>query len=380
MIPIITTEDINLVTELNSIYYARGGMTGYVSKKKKKTFLSLRHRLRALADSFKLKHDDEYGTFLSTNSTGNPIGRGGELRRVWSGISKGSENKQYAAQISFVINAVNQCLDVGFYFGRAAAIGLDNTRKAVLESELDKIGSLFYTKVNENIDLKNRFYHLFELGFKAEIINRVVTPDQWLENTNFAPKHSSVVVSMYPNSFGYIDIEMIDLFVSMVIPFMSIIPERISDLTIKKKKKRKITALTPDQRAKKAERLAQIGLDGEKFVMDFEKERLKEKNIIKHGYPCHKALDSDSEGYDIMSCNLDGDDIFIEVKTTTLSKDHPWSKTFFLSSAEFSFYEDNKTQYKLYRVWDIYNAPFVEEIDLEKAERRTDGFIVTIKT
>ena len=59
-------------------------------------------------------------------ATGNAIAIGGtNFKRVWSGIFKGAENKQYAAQISFVMNPNEACLDVGFYFGRASGHSFD---------------------------------------------------------------------------------------------------------------------------------------------------------------------------------------------------------------------------------------------------------------
>jgi hypothetical protein len=372
----ITTKDISLVKALSSNRYPSKGLKETVPIQERNDLLALRRRLRKLSDFFKEKYDDEYGRFLSENSTGNPVGRAGELRRVWSGIFKGSQNKQYAAQISFVVNTINESLDVGLYFGRTSAIGLREVERELLENELLRIGNLFSTAIIENEDLKKRFYDLFQLGFRAEVRENLVTPEQWLENAQQDPRYSSIVISIPPNSFDVIDLELIDFYVSMVIPLMSIIPEKLEILN--QVEKRKLGYLTPEQWARKAERLAKIGLDGEKHIMKYEAIRLEKNCASKTGYPYHKALESDSEGYDILSCDLEGNDIFIEVKTTTMPKNHPWSRTFFMSSTEYKFYNENKSKYKLYRVWNIYSDPSVDEIDLEKVDFKNDGFIVSI--
>lgn len=374
----ITTKDISLVKGLSSNHYPSKGLKKTVPVEERNELLALRRRLGYMSDFFKSRYDNEYGKFHSEYSTGNPVGRGGELRRVWSGIFKGSQNKQYSAQISFVINVEDESLDVGFYFGRASAFRLEKKERDVFENELLLIGGLLSTSIDENNDLQKRYYDLFELGFRAEIKDKIVTPEQWLENAKKSPEYSSVVIGIQPNSFGIIDLEVIDFYVSMVIPLMNALPEKLDSLN--QVKKRKVSALTPEQRAKKAERLSKIGLDGEKYIMEYEASRLKDSNISKANYPCHKALDSDNEGYDILSSDLEGNDIFIEVKTTTMPKNHPWSKTFFLSSAEFKFYKENKGRYRLYRVWNIYVDPSVDEIDLENVDMKNEGFIVTIKT
>jgi len=377
MIDFITREDIALVTQLSLPHYESLSLKPSVPDYQREELIELRHRLLKLSDFFKRKYDREYGAFMSENSTGNPVGRDGKLRRVWSGIFKGSENKQYSAQINFVINANRNCLDVGFYFGRVSAFGLDGARRQQLEKELLAIGTILADKINGDPELKRRYYELFELGFRAEIKNAIVTPEQWVANAEQDPAFSSVTVDLYPNSLGYIDMQTIDFYVSLIMPLIGIVPERVS-ANLPGKIKRKY-ALTPEQWAKRAERLALIGRDGEKYVMELERARLAAANISKSGYPFHTALEEDSAGYDILTCGPDYEDIYLEIKTTTMPRGHPWSKTFFLSSGEYEFYRANKEKYKLYRVWNVYGEPFAEEIDLENAELKTDGYMVTLR-
>jgi hypothetical protein len=373
MISFITTADLDLVKRLDANQYQNLSMKGVVSQREKSEFFELRKRLRNMSDFFKNRYDQPYGDFLSESATGNPVDRGGKLRRVWSGVFKGSEKKQYSAQVSFVINTARDCLDVGVYFGRAASLGLEKKEREKYEKELQQIGSLLAEAISGEEKLRRRYYGLFELGFRAEIRNEVVTPERWLRNALEDPGYSSVTIGILPNSLGYIDTSAIDFYVSMVMPLMSVIPERITDLTTRRVK-RKIPALTPEQRAKKAERLSQIGQAGEEFILEQEKIRLTAANIIKPDYPYHKALESDNEGYDILSRGPEGDDLYIEVKTTTMPRGHAWAKTFFISKNEYDFYKANKSRYKLYRVWNIYDQPTFEEIDLEAVRLETDGY------
>lgn len=337
MITFITAADLALVHRLEPIDYTELTMDGIVSDHDRTKFKNLRHRFQELSDFFKARYDGEYGIFESERAIGNPVGRGGSLRRVWSGIFKGSSKKYYAAQISFVINAPKQCLEVGFYFGRGNAPELERNERLDFEAQLRQIGNLLAGEIRNN------------------------------------PAWSSILFSMTPNPLGYIDTSLIDFYVSMVMPLMSVIPTRINDPATRRIR-RNITALTPEERAEKAKRLALIGQAGEEFIMEQESIRLTAANIIKPDYPCHKALESDNEGYDILSCGPDGEDLYIEVKTTTMPRGHAWAKTFFISKREHDFYKANKSRYRLYRVWNIYDQPTFEEIDLETVKLETDGY------
>ena len=113
---------------------------------------------------------------------------------------------------------------------------------------------------------------------------------------------------------------------------------------------------TPSFRSKKGgdfseknSRNRELGLLGEELVMKIESETL-----ISNGKPelakkirhISKKL-GDGAGYDIKSYTLNGDIKYIEVKTTTGSKETP----FFMSSNEKAFAEINKENYYIYRVF-----------------------------
>lgn len=133
---------------------------------------------------------------------------------------------------------------------------------------------------------------------------------------------------------------------------------------------------TPEQRAKQAERLAQIGLAGEIYVLEQEKNKLQRLNLQIKGYPQHVALESTQYGYDVLSLDESGSEIYIEVKTTTRKKEDPNSRKFYISNYEIETFENNQTTYKLYRVYDIENSPSFEELDLAALDKKTDGYII----
>jgi len=369
----ITSSDITLVKRLDTITYHKLTMNGEVSKEDQSTLADLKNRLKRISDNFKGKYDQQYGIFRSEQARGNPIGRSKRLRKVWSGIYKGTSNKQYSAQISFVINTINDCLDVGFYFGRASSHQLSLETKIKLERDLKQLGSKLVDEINTNQEVNNIYTSLFDFGFKAEIDDERVSPDQWLANASNDPAYSSIVFGLRPNSHGYIDLATIDVYVSLVLPLMSIIPENI-DETQQNQNRGEIKALTPEQRAKQAERRALIGLHGEEYAMEYEKRRIAFFNNNIDIYPCHKALISDDLGYDILSYNENQTILFIEVKTTTRLRGDPLSKEFYLSASEYLFYTINSNNYKLYRVYDIYGNPEIEIIDLSTIRLSITGY------
>ncbi len=365
--------DIALVSDLNSYDYKKT-MHGVVPDQKQHEFNELKERLQSLSDLYKDKYDSTAGVFKSERSTGNPISYHGNLRRVWSGIYKGTNNKQYAAQISFVINIKEKCLDVGFYFGRAGSFNLKKEDKERLLSETKKLGRILYIQISNDNSLKAAYDSLFDLGFKAEIKEQRVTSEEWLQNLLIDPIHSSIVFNLKPNDNGEIESSSVDLYVAMVIPLISGLPEHISEYTNTRNQKR-AKALSPEQRAKQAEKRTLIGLAGEEYIMNLERERLKHVDLSSK-YPIHQALISDSFRYDILSVDDTGNELFIEVKTTTLLKEEKTSNKFFISSQEYAFYEENKDSYRLYRVYDVYGKPSYEILDLASVKKSVDKYKV----
>jgi hypothetical protein len=94
-----------------------------------------------------------------------------------------------------------------------------------------------------------------------------------------------------------------------------------------------------------------IGDAGEKLVIEYEKWRLANagrKELANRVTWISKEL-GDGAGYDVLSKNLDGSDMYIEVKSTTLGKETP----IFFSKTENDFSESKSQHYHLYRIFDL---------------------------
>ena len=92
-----------------------------------------------------------------------------------------------------------------------------------------------------------------------------------------------------------------------------------------------------------------LGLEGELWVMQYEKDRLEKlgiQNIVKH----ISILEGDGAGYDILSVEDDGiTPRYIEVKTTTGNCNQP----LFYSKNEMELSQLYRKHYYLYRVYDF---------------------------
>ena len=123
---VLEYNDIAIVKKLKAKKYANNSMgrDGEYIK-------AIRNKLRAIVSQLFEKFNAEYGDFQIATSSGNPLSRGGVVNRPWATLYKGSDRKQYAAQITIGIDADADagCLDVGFYFGKASShdiVGREN--------------------------------------------------------------------------------------------------------------------------------------------------------------------------------------------------------------------------------------------------------------
>jgi hypothetical protein len=103
-----------------------------------------------------------------------------------------------------------------------------------------------------------------------------------------------------------------------------------------------------------------IGLLGEQFILNSEKQKLtiagradlaKEVRLV--------AIENDSCGYDVLSFSVNGDEIHIEVKTTTQGQRD--SDCFWLSANEVQKASIDP-KWTLFRVWNIDASPFFDEL------------------
>lgn len=104
------------------------------------------------------------------------------------------------------------------------------------------------------------------------------------------------------------------------------------------------------------QRNKEIGLKGEEFVLEQEKQRLTPELSEK---VIHISLDEgDGAGYDILSYDHSGKPRFLEVKTTTGPKKTP----FYLSENEKAFIEEYREEAEVVRVYNFDNVLGTGEI------------------
>lgn len=106
-----------------------------------------------------------------------------------------------------------------------------------------------------------------------------------------------------------------------------------------------------------------LGEKGELYIVDYEKEKLVKLN--KHELAekvNHVSLNNDYAGYDILSYDENGSEIFIEVKTTK----GPKNSDFYISPGELKFSKENSDKYFLYRVYDFDKENMTGKIFISK--------------
>ncbi len=365
----LKTEDLQLINNLTSRKYERTSLRSKATAFEHDRFTATKTKLGTIANFFSQKYSNLYGPFATNVSPeANPVTLGNTLNYVWSTLFKGAPNKQYAAQISFVIDKIKPCLNVGFYFGSASARSLNDTQRVQFENMLTDLGVSVSTAIKNNEEIQQKYNSLFDMGFTCYIGDEVVLPSNWPARIQTESKNSKIVAKIYPNELGIIESSTIDFYVSQLIFLMATINPTEGKIVV--------VPLTPEQWAKQAERNAQIGFEGEKYIMTCETNKLKALGINNNDYPRHIALQSSHYGYDVLSLDDNGKEIYIEVKTTTRKKEDPGSKTIFMSSNEFNVYSQNLGKYRLYRVYDIEHNPSFEHWEVNSLEKEIDGYIM----
>jgi len=103
-----------------------------------------------------------------------------------------------------------------------------------------------------------------------------------------------------------------------------------------------------------------LGEAGELFALKFERWRLVQQGVgqlaeqVRHV----SVEDGDGLGYDILSFEPDGQERFIEVKTTGFGERTP----FYVSANEASFARDQRDRFRLYRLFDFRASPRLFEL------------------
>jgi hypothetical protein len=98
-----------------------------------------------------------------------------------------------------------------------------------------------------------------------------------------------------------------------------------------------------------------VGRLGEELVVGYERDRLRGEGRPDLADAVCWAADEagDGLGYDVLSFDVSGEILYIEVKTTALYADTP----FYISSAELDFARRNAACYALYRVSNVGDGP-----------------------
>lgn len=98
-----------------------------------------------------------------------------------------------------------------------------------------------------------------------------------------------------------------------------------------------------------------LGLAGEQFIVQFEHWRLIALGQPRLADRVNHVSQSkgDGLGYDVLSFESDGQERFIEVKTTTFGRDTP----FFVSRGELALSNVAKDQFHLYRLFEFRKSP-----------------------
>lgn len=96
---------------------------------------------------------------------------------------------------------------------------------------------------------------------------------------------------------------------------------------------------------KKHKQNKELGDFGEELVRDYEQNKLKEKGL--QSFAEKVEIVKDGKGYDVFSFDENGNEIYIEVKTTNGSEKTP----FYLSLNEKLFFEKNQDKYSIYRLY-----------------------------
>ena len=98
-----------------------------------------------------------------------------------------------------------------------------------------------------------------------------------------------------------------------------------------------------------------LGNAGEEFIINFERARLIRagRDALADRIVRVSETQGPSAGFDILSCEVNGKDRFIEVKTTKYGKNTP----FFVTRNELAFSRKNPSRYYLYRLFRFGQRP-----------------------
>jgi hypothetical protein len=102
-------------------------------------------------------------------------------------------------------------------------------------------------------------------------------------------------------------------------------------------------------------RNSSLGLAGEELVVKFEQYRLSKDGLSRLAARVEHVSKNrgDGVGFDVLSFDANGNERFIEVKTTAFAKETP----FFASASEVRFAKQNAERFSLYRLFEFRKSP-----------------------
>ncbi|MBQ0088081.1 MAG: DUF3883 domain-containing protein [Prevotellaceae bacterium] len=352
---LLTHDDLNIILEMSQKEYPSHAIPETDSSKE--TFLNIRRKLHKVMN-YMADYFCEYGEFARTKADGNPVPRkSNKLGEVWAAFYIGKDKKQ-SKQIFIHYNTTKKTIDVGFCFG----FGINK-----LSSQLSNCGKGVYEIISKN---KQEYENLMCCGFKTyygdwKTDAQQNSKEDWLLQIQTNPATYRIVKSFSK------DVSRTTLIatISQLIFLMQV----NNELQLHTK-----SNVTKEDRICIYQRLLDIGEKGEMYVFLQEHERIRQL-FPTAKYPYHKSKESDNYGYDILSLDSNGQEIYIEVKTTTLKKDNPQSRSFPMSSKEYEMMQTNQSSYFIYRVFDVDGTPQLEKYKYEDIDASTDGYVISPK-
>lgn len=277
------------------------------------------------------------------------------LGQGWTSFDENYNLKQAKKNIQIVSNYFQKELDkFAKWFELTKDINLiesqNNSARALAQGyEKGNIWAFEYKKdefpKNDQLmeDLEKMLYIYDELRkkIKAGIQNKCV--DDILTKTLI--NYSSPMIKNEKNNF----IDHVERNIDKVVLDKVVIGERKSVPNEKLKKiKQEKSNTKPDYIANNINN-AKLGLLGEKIVLAEEKRRLKSLSFKSDNVVHVSVNEGDNAGYDIRSKDEEGNDIYIEVKTTSGSKYTP----FYISKNELDVSKKYKEKYILKRLYNV---------------------------
>lgn len=367
---IITYNDYKYLNDVCNRNYKDNSMLSNASSQERIRYLDIQHKLKDISRELKTEYFSSDPSLKCDGSSGNPLNRSGSLKWPWSCVFKGS-NKQHGAQISIIFEPKQGCMKVGFFFGGASRHNLSKDESIKEMKKMKKMAQNLKTNIEKNNELHERFYMLEALGFEFSLNGLKQDPNQWLLSIVSNPIYAQITASIPITKTKKITIDSFKDYYSQIAFLLNAI-----DLKVFSGQRKRNYHIDSDTRKRRMDILERIGKEGEEYIMALEREKLRKKNLLRKNYPRHVALYDDSCGYDILSLDDKGREIFIEVKSTVYKKGQIGANTFFMSDNEWQTYLQKGKQYKLYRVYGVGDKMVCEKVYLGRVNKKPQNYII----